>query len=99
MRTNNGKLYAELEVYVNRVVGAFLKPNRDFKSIQYRRCGTTSDAYIKLVDSVSDSYYFDATAMNEEGVCNMICSVVAGQPSSRQITDRELKREIAPLFD
>lgn len=99
MRTNNGQFYAGVEMYVERIVTGFLKPNRDFKSIQYRRCGTTSDAYIRLVDAVGDSYYFDATAMNEEGICRMICDVVALQPTEKQITDIELKREITPLFD
>lgn len=94
----NGKFYSELEMYVERIANDFLKPHRDFKEVKYRRLGTTSEAYLRLVDTLGDSHYFDVTAENEEGVCTLLCNVVALVPVPELVTDKDIKRKIAPLF-
>ena len=92
----DNKYYKELEMYVNTTVFNFLAPNKNFKSVLFKR--HTAATYIRLVDVFGDSYYYNITSMNESEICDMICDIVAGKRVAQQITDRRIKREVAILF-
>ena len=94
---NKGQMYKEAESYVNDVCGAFLEPHSEFVSIECRHRGT-EEAFIRIVDSADTVRFYNITGISLEEVCEMVVKVVMGEHTTREISGRDKRKEVARLF-
>ena len=94
---NKGQIYKAVETYVNDVCGAFLAPHSEFVSIECKHKGT-DEAFIKVVDAADKVMYFNITDITLEEVCKMVVQIVSGEHITREIVERERRKEVASLF-
>lgn len=92
-----GREHKQTEEYVNKVIGAFLSTNKDVEGIECRHTAN-GDCYIKLLDAFGTAHFYDATNMDMGEICQMVCRLMSGIKTHRQIADFEAIREVNKLF-
>ena len=98
---NKGQEYIARKTYVEKVLGAALKPMKDFAYIKYARTGLTEGEYVRISDTLGRAITLDITGMPLALVLNEIASIIlAGKNKAPYtvITDTKKLREISPLF-
>ena len=98
MAEKKGRQYMETESYVNEVCGAFLAPHSEFISIECKHKGSEGEAYIRVVDAADNVRLFNVTDMTLEDVCEMVVKIVANDHITREVVDREKRKEASALF-
>ena len=95
---NTGQHFKAIEEYVNTTVQKFIEPHEDFMSISMKHKGSEGIAYLKLVDAADDAEYFDASSLDEHGLCVLISKIIAGDACEEKLMDYEQRKEVAKLF-
>ena len=97
--TNNMKSMKNVADYVNEVCTAFLDPHGEFVSIACKyTSGGGGEGFIRVQTSSDEVHFYRIEGMNLEEVCEMVVKMVAGQPITREITDKAERKEVASLF-
>lgn len=97
--TNNMKDMKVLQDYVNNICTKFLEPHSEFVSIECRFVnGGDGEGYIRTQTSADEVHFYRIEAMTLEEVCEMVVKMVAGQPITREITDKGERVKVATLF-
>ena len=94
---SKGQMTKVAEDYVNTVCATFLAPHSEFVSIECCHKGT-EECYMKVVDAADTVRFYNITDIPLEEVCKMVVQIVSGDHITREIVDREKRKEVASLF-
>ena len=94
-----GEFFKTTEDYVNKVCQAFIEPSLEWKSIECRHHGTDGIAFIKMVDTTGDCYYFNITAKELPEISELVARIVSGSARAEQVQRYEHRRLVAQLFN
>ena len=98
MADNNGKMRQMIEEYVNSVCALFLAPHSEFVSIECKFTGSEGEGFIKVVDAADDVHFYSITEMTAEEICEMVVKIVSGAHITREICERDKRKEASLLF-
>ena len=96
LTTNTGKFYREVEDYINNDVAKYACKISNIESVRSARKG--DHIFMELVHEDSDVRYFDCTSLDRSNIGIMVGCVMANLPISREIQDREVKKEVRRIF-
>lgn len=93
-----GKTRKATEEYVNEVCSKFLAPHSEFISIECKFTGTEGEGVIRVVDSADEIHFYNITELDLEQICEMVVKIVSGSHISREICERDKRKEASMLF-
>ena len=89
-------MYKEIEKYINETASDFLAPIGNIESIRCAR--RVDDIYVELVHEDSTVRYFDISSLDLSKIGLLIGHILANDPISIEIKDRNRKKEVRRLF-
>ena len=92
----DGQKVKEIKAYVEGVCNAFLAAHQDIEKVEYRSKG--DNAYIKLTTAFGRSNYYDATGLDRNQICIMLCVIITGARVNTRLNDIETIRKVEKLF-
>ena len=92
------KMYAEKKAYVEKVIGAYLKPMSDFGSVQYARDPITNEEYIKVTESNDFPWYVNVTGNSLEAIGREVAKMVDHRIPNGNVPYKEKQKAVNKLF-
>lgn len=89
-------MYKEIEKYINETASDFLAPIGNIESIRCAR--RVDDIYVELVHEDSTVRYFDISSLDLSKIGLLIGHILANDPISIEIKDRNRKKEVRRIF-
>lgn len=93
------KMYADKKTYVEKVLGAMLKPMGDFGSIKYARDAITNEEYIKVTEANGFPWFVCVTGNSLEAIGKEVARMVCHRIPTGNVAYKEQQIVINKLFE
>ncbi len=100
---NRGQVYASRKNFIEDGIGNMMAAKRDFAGIQYARSAVTDQEYVRVRDVFGKAVTIEITGDDLEKVLSDMCRIILmGEDNVKTpncVTDKDVLRELAPLFN